>query len=86
MRFGVVAAVEIWMLIFSLATPHGLEGSNVSEERTVSIFSLEDGKRAEGRCSMFLRNAGVCLQVKLQAKRLTSAFHPMFYIVFYLLI
>jgi hypothetical protein len=59
-------AMKISRLVFLVVTPCGLV--DISEERTVSIFSLEHGG------SMLLRNVGIYLRVHtaLQPRRPTS--------------
>jgi predicted signal transduction protein with EAL and GGDEF domain len=65
-RFKSLTAVKMSMLVFCFEMLCVLVGRyRYFEERYYSIFGVEDGKRAEDRNSMFLRNAGICLQAKL---------------------
>jgi hypothetical protein len=69
MRFEVLKALKMQVMVFRVVTPCGLQVEpNVSEEHTVTIF------RAEDRDNMFLQNDGIYLQVHmvLQPGRSTS--------------
>jgi hypothetical protein len=59
MRFEVLKAVKISILVFWVVTPYGLAGRYQRFGRT---SSTDDGG------NMFLRNVGICLQVHMAQK------------------